>query len=65
MSGGVRTWSSAAAPAPNLDAIDSFAYPTELFGQVCRDRGLVERAEVTAASPNADRRSPWVIETQN
>jgi N-acyl-D-aspartate/D-glutamate deacylase len=29
----------------HLDAIDSFAYPTELLGPVCRDRGLVELAE--------------------
>jgi N-acyl-D-aspartate/D-glutamate deacylase len=28
----------------HLDAIDSFGYPTELLGPVCRDRGLVELA---------------------
>jgi N-acyl-D-aspartate/D-glutamate deacylase len=29
----------------HLDAIDSFAYPTELLGPVSRDRGLVELAQ--------------------
>jgi N-acyl-D-aspartate/D-glutamate deacylase len=28
----------------HLDAIDSFAYPTELLGPACRDRGLVDLA---------------------
>jgi N-acyl-D-aspartate/D-glutamate deacylase len=29
----------------HLDAIDSFAYPTELLGRVSRDRGLVDLAQ--------------------